>query len=152
MIIIGSLQLQAQEVEVWNTDQLIEYIEKPSEKLKVINFWATWCAPCIKEMPFFEAAAEDFKDIDLLLVSLDFADQVDSKVIPFIKKKDIKSKVVIQGDEKYNEWIDRIDPAWSGAIPVTLIVRPDGTKSFFEKEFKNGELHTLIVNELNQKP
>ena len=59
---------------------------------------------------------------------------------------------MIQGDEKYNEWIDRIDPSWSGAIPATLVIRSDGTKSFFEKEFKNGELHTLIVNELNLKP
>jgi len=56
--------------------------------VKVINFWATWCAPCVKEMPFFEKLNRDDKNIKVILVSMDYdLDPDPAKVKRFIERK-----------------------------------------------------------------
>ena len=141
----------AQEVRVVKFDQMEEVMEAGSTKLKVYNFWATWCKPCIIEMPYFEEMANENKDkVQMFFVSLDYADQVESKVKPFLAKKEIKSQVYLIDDLDYNSWIDRVDPRWTGAIPATVFVTPDGEKIFYEKEFKKEELKEIVKTLLNQ--
>lgn len=102
----------------------------------VINFWATWCGPCIKELPYFEElnALYEGQAFKQILVSLDDPKKLESKVIPFLTKNNIRSEVVLLADGKANSWIDKVDPEWSGAIPITLILRGD-KKKFYEREF-----------------
>jgi len=139
-----------QDVQVWTFDELDSFISRPGPKLKVVNFWATWCAPCIKELPLFESVRAGHKNrVEVLLVSLDFADQKDKKVIPFITRMNIESKVIILGIEEYNIWIGEIDNTWSGAIPATLMVLPGGEKKFYEKQFEGSQLNDLL-NQLLQ--
>ncbi|MDB4534764.1 TlpA family protein disulfide reductase [Vicingaceae bacterium] len=104
----------------------------------VINFWATWCVPCVKELPYFEELNTKYANqkVKICLVSLDFPDQVDSRVIPFLKKKNIKNNVVLLADSKTNVWIDKVDPSWSGSIPITLFLKGE-SKSFYEKDYHN---------------
>jgi len=138
---------QARIVELWEIEKLQEYIksEENDSKLKVVNFWATWCAPCIKELPYYEEVNANYqKSVEVLLISLDFSDELDRKVIPFLEKRKIKSKVVILANEKYNEWIDKVDPSWTGAIPATLFITHNGEHYFYEKEFERDELLTEI--------
>ena len=106
----------------------------------VINFWATWCVPCVKELPYFEELNAKYKDkaFKQILVSLDAPKKLERKVIPFINKNKIESEVVLLADGKYNDWIDLVDPRWSGAIPITLILRGD-QKLFYEREFHSME-------------
>ena len=106
----------------------------------VINFWATWCVPCVKELPYFEELNAKYKDkaFKQILVSLDAPKKLERKVIPFIDKNKIESEVVLLADGKYNDWIDLVDPRWSGAIPITLILRGD-QKLFYEREFHSME-------------
>ncbi len=114
-----------------------EILENTSaDSTYVINFWATWCAPCVKELPYFEELNEKYSGsaFKQILVSLDSPKKIESKVIPFIKKKSIKSEVVLLADGKFNSWIDLVDPRWSGAIPITLILKGD-QKLFYEQEF-----------------
>ena len=132
-------------------DGLEAVMTKDSDQLQVINFWATWCAPCIKELPYFEALnAEAGDQLDVTLVSLDFADEFEKRVLPFVDKRGLKSQVLLVDDIDYNSWIEKVDPSWSGAIPATLIINPsNGKRKFLEKELNEGELETLVEEMLN---
>jgi thiol-disulfide isomerase/thioredoxin len=127
------------------------YLAEYADRTVVINFWATWCAPCVKELPFFEqvTAAYNEDELVVVLVSLDFTKQIDSKLKPFLKKHNIQSKVVLLNDPDQNTWIEKVDPEWSGAIPITLI--RNGRKSaFYEKTFQSyEELNTVIQSFFN---
>jgi thiol-disulfide isomerase/thioredoxin len=102
----------------------------------VVNFWATWCGPCVKEIPYFEELNIKYSKLAFkqILVSLDSPKKLESKVIPFVEKNALQSEVILLADGKYNDWIDRVDPTWSGAIPITLILRGK-QKLFYEREF-----------------
>src|SRR5690606_26060009 len=113
---------------------------------QVINFWATWCAPCIKELPLLEKAnAQSDLGAKITLINLDYADKVD-KVNDFIARKNIRSKVLLLDELDYNAWIEKVDKNWTGAIPATLIFDPKtGKRKFVERELNEGELEELIV-------
>ena len=132
-------------------DGLEAVLTKQTDQLQVINFWATWCAPCIKELPYFETLnAEAGDQLDVTLVSLDFADEFEKRVLPFVDKRGLKSQVLLLDEIDYNSWIDKVDPSWSGAIPATLIINPsNGKRKFLEKELNEGELETLVEEMLN---
>jgi len=137
---------QAQSVEVLKFEEFESIIKEPSDKARVINFWATWCKPCIKEIPYFESANEQFGDkIEVILVSLDFANELESKLIPYIKRKGMGSRIMLMDDVDYNSWINLVDPSWSGAIPATLIISKDGkTRKFYEGELEEEELLVML--------
>lgn len=132
-------------LEVHDFEGLKPYLNTNTDKIYVVNFWATWCAPCIKELPYFDAisAAYSDKDVEVLLVSLDFPKKYDSHLKPFIKNNKIKSKVVALNDSDSNGWIPQINPDWSGSIPATLIFNKDKRK-FYEQPFTYDELETEL--------
>lgn len=139
------------DLKVVNFEGLEEYLEQYQDRTVVINFWATWCVPCVKELPYFEEVTKtyDGEEVVVVLVSLDFSKQVDTKLKPFLKKHDLQSEVVLLDDPDQNSWIDKVDPGWSGAIPITLIRKGD-RKAFYEKSFHSfEELNTLIQSFLN---
>ena len=117
------------------------------QKVKVINFWATWCAPCIKEMPFLERLNKENKDVKVLLVSLDFdLDHDQSKITSFVERKKLSSEVVILDEPDPSKWIDKIDKGWSGALPATLVMNPTtGKRKLIQGELKNGDLQKIIA-------
>ncbi len=121
------------------------YFNKEDGSTYVINFWATWCKPCVKELPAFEKLNENYKEqgIKVVLVSLDFPEKIKTGVVPFIEKHQLQSEVVLLDDPDANTWIPKVSEAWSGAIPATLIIK-DGKKVFFEKSFTYEELETEI--------
>ena len=150
LVLAFSSDRQEVRVDLWNFSVLDSYIQSTQvdKKLKVINFWATWCAPCIKEMPYFEEVNNNYGDrVEVLLVSLDFPDELEGKVIPLIERKDIKSRVVLLTDTNHNNWIDRVDAAWSGALPATLFVTSEGKRLFYEGELERDKL-LYLINEM----
>jgi thiol-disulfide isomerase/thioredoxin len=125
---------------------LQKIITTPAEKVQVINFWATWCAPCVKEIPLFETLNQENKAVDVTLVSMDYdLDPNPEKVYRFMSRKSLKSKVLILAERNPNDWIDKIDKNWSGALPATLIVNTKtGKRRFIQKELQEGELEKMI--------
>lgn len=137
-----------QNVQVIKFSSLDSIISTPSKKTRIINFWATWCRPCVAELPQFTALENKYssQNMELLLVSFDFVEDLEKKLIPFISKKNIKSKVLLLDETDYNAFIDQVDPSWSGAIPATLMIGPNLSKRLFlEKEFKKGELENTYL-------
>ena len=115
-------------------DAFEKAIIKEDDTIYVINFWATWCAPCIKELPYFEKLHTDNPKVKVILVSLDSRKDLEKKLIPFVEKKKITAQVVLLSDKDYNAWLDKIDASWSGAIPATLMLNGK-RKLFAEREF-----------------
>ncbi len=133
------------EIEVYNFEQLENFLQTEQDQIYVVNFWATWCKPCIKELPYFENLHVKYKsDVKVVLVSLDFPSKLESQLIPFINKKGIQSQVVLLDDPYENEWIPKVDSTWSGAIPATLIFNRTERK-FFEQSFTQEELENEII-------
>ena len=127
-----------------------EYFNISDDKVHIINFWATWCKPCVKELPYMDALNDIYgKDVKVTLVSLDFPRQIESKLIPFMEKNQLKSEIVVLDDGKTNEWINKVDPRWSGAIPATVVFK-NGVKHFYEKEFHSQDEVNEIVNKINK--
>ncbi len=136
----------AQKAEPIKLEGLQEIIREKSEGMLVINFWATWCAPCIKELPYFEKLNQD-KKVRVLLVSMDYdLDPNTDKVDRFVTRKKLQSKVLILTESDPNSWIDKIDKRWSGALPATLVINTKtGNREFVQGELGEGELEKLLL-------
>lgn len=111
----------------------------------VINFWATWCKPCVEELPYFEDLHKNYKDrkVRVILVSLDFPRQIEQKVLPFVEKHKLQSDVVVLAENGAN-FIDKVDPSWSGAIPVTVIYNAKDRKFIGEQLADYEELEEIV--------
>ncbi len=134
---------QADQIKLKDLQQLIS---EPSDHLQVINFWATWCAPCVKEIPMFERLNKENDKVDVTLVSMDYdLDQNPEKVYRFISRKNIKSKVLILAETNPNNWMNKIDKNWSGGLPSTLVINTkSGKRKFIQRELQEGELQEMI--------
>ena len=143
LFLLFSVKGYNQNVKLLTINQLNERIKNGKDSTYVVNFWATWCAPCIKELPHFEKLSAEHKSekLAVLLVSLDFKSKLESNVIPFVKRKNLKNEVFLLNESSPQEFIDRIDPSWSGSIPATLFIKGDKRK-FVESEFTYEQLLT----------
>lgn len=133
-----------QPIRIIKYPDLRQILESPNDSILIVNFWATWCAPCVAEIPHFEKISDQYaaSKVKVILVSLDAASLLKKKVEPFIARKEIKSAEVVLLDETdYNAWIDKVSADWSGAIPFTLIINTKTkVKKGFEKPFTEAEL------------
>jgi thiol-disulfide isomerase/thioredoxin len=129
-------------------DQLLQRIQTKSDTTYIVNFWATWCAPCVKELPNFERMDSLYGKqlVKVLLVSLDFKDNIDSKLIPFIARKQIHSEVIWLNEMRDSEWIPKMDNKWQGNIPATLFMNPGNAK----RKFVADELNFMQLDSLCQ--
>jgi thiol-disulfide isomerase/thioredoxin len=133
-------------VKVFDFNELEAYLKsKDDQKTYVVNFWATWCAPCVKELPYFESLNANYsnKNVEVILVSLDFPKQIETKLKSFLEKRGLKSEVVVLNDVDSNSWIPKVNEEWSGAIPATVIYNNNKSK-FYERSFSYQELETEL--------
>lgn len=154
LLLLFPLILSAQQsnVSLIKYEDLEKRIQQEKDKFLVVNFWATTCGPCVKELPHFMEVNNEFSknpNFKMLLVSLDMAKDK-QKVINFIKAKNLTAEVVILDDVKrMNTWIPRFQKDWQGEMPVTLFYK-NGEKVFFNNgEMSLEELKSVIKNNFN---
>src|SRR5438874_125130 len=138
----------AQQVKMIKFDELKSSVNLSDDTLYILNFWATWCKPCVQELPFFENCNQQYQDkkIKIILVNLDFNSQVTTVVEPFIKKKKLSSYIIHITDTDPNAWINKVDSAWSGAIPATVMYLNSKKIFFTEGPIKSEKL----IDEINK--
>ncbi|MCW3102282.1 MAG: TlpA family protein disulfide reductase [Bacteroidetes bacterium] len=142
--------LFSQKLSVIKITDLEKRIGNASDTTYIVNFWATWCAPCVKELPDFDSISKVYgsEKVKVLLVSMDFKEDLDSKVIPFCKRKQLHSEVFVLDELNGNYFIPRVSDKWTGAIPATLILNnAKNYREFYEKKlnylFLEGEIKKI---------
>jgi thiol-disulfide isomerase/thioredoxin len=128
----------SQQVEVVKFSFIESLLKNKSDTTFVINFWASWCKPCVKELPAFEELnlKNENKNIKVILISLNFKSELETKL-----------KIVLLDEPDYNSWINKVNENWGGAIPATLIINyKNNVKQFYEKEFTFEELENKLNN------
>ena len=151
MLLLGA-SLHAQNIPVYESfDQYQPLLEKNNDTTYVINYWATYCAPCIEEMQVFRKLEQEYsnKPVKIILTSLDFGSNAKERVRSFISKHQVRSKVVILDDPRSNAWINKVSTKWSGALPGTLVYNQN-SRSFYEKTFNYQELKNIIESKMNK--
>ncbi len=148
--VIKSQVNKVNNIRVVNFDQLEPYLHKTNDTVYLVNFWATWCAPCIKELPDIAAAEKKYSDkkFKVLLVSLDFPKELTIRLEPFVKSKNITSDVFLLNDPDQNRWINLVDTNWSGEIPFTVLYGRNFRESY-SQPFTFEELDSIINLKLN---
>ena len=126
----------------------VEKIIAESKTPLIINMWATWCMPCIEELPYFQKEVKEHsKDsIQLLLVSLDFKEAFPSGITKFMNKRKITAPVVWLDETDADYFCPKIDAKWSGAIPATLFINnKTGYRNFVEEKISHEKLKKEIM-------
>lgn len=151
LIFVLCSQLAAQEVPFINSDQISRWKNTQSDTVFVLNFWATWCEPCVSELPVFEKLNKLYggEKVQVILVNNDFKMNVESKLKPFLLKKKLESRVVFMDDSNADFWIQLVSPDWSGGIPSTLIISKRKNKVLlFEHQLSYTELENALLSVL----
>jgi thiol-disulfide isomerase/thioredoxin len=138
--------VDAQPIKRWKMDDLLQYVDT-NDSVLVINFWATFCGPCIAEIPYFHSITNKYKkeNVKLLLVSLDFKEYYPKRIRDFADKRKYTAEIVWLDEEKPDDFCPRIDTKWTGSMPATLFVnKKTGYRKFVEAEMKPEDLEKEI--------
>jgi thiol-disulfide isomerase/thioredoxin len=144
--------VQSQEIKKMKVTDLESYIRTADHPL-VVNFWATFCGPCVAEIPHFQAIADKYKNsrVELLLVSLDLPEDYPGKILSFARQKGFTGSLAWLNETDADYFCPKVDRNWSGGIPSTLFVNnKTGYRRFFEEALTAGHfeetLKTMVGN------
>jgi thiol-disulfide isomerase/thioredoxin len=149
LLCLSAFQTWAQKPEIIKLAELQRIFSSDNDTTYIVNFWATWCVPCVKEFPAFQAFAKAHKDqkVKVVMVSLDFKKDCDNTLQPFVDKHPIDGKVVLLDEPDYNSWINKINPDWQGEIPVTFIFNnAKKQRKFYPHDFSRQELEKAFTD------
>jgi peroxiredoxin len=134
-------------IESINDEGLKQLLKNDTKKLRLINVWATWCGPCVAEIPDFLNINRMYRhrDFEFVTISADKPDKKD-KALATLKRLQASSKNYFYDSDDIYKLIELIDPKWQGALPYTLLVEPNG-KIVYQKQGQINPLKmkTLIV-------
>lgn len=146
---------KAQSVARWKITDVEKYIAAAKGEVLVINFWATFCKPCVAEIPSFIGITNKYKadKVKLLLVSLDLPAAYPAKISSFAKKHQFNTRIVWLNETNADYFCPRIDSSWSGSIPATLILNTKtGYRKFFEEEIPEAKFEEAIKEAMGKEP
>ncbi|MEI6945754.1 TlpA disulfide reductase family protein [Paraflavisolibacter sp. H34] len=135
----------AQEVPVWKIGKLEQHL-KTADKPIIVNFWATFCKPCVEELPYFLKLAKKYDNagLQLLLVSLDFS-EAHPKARMYALKHNFAERMVLLDETNADLFCPKVDSSWSGAIPASLFLNnKTGYRKFYEAQMSPERLEKEI--------
>jgi len=141
-----SAAINAQEIKKIKVTELEKTIMESKTPL-IVNFWATFCKPCLEEIPYFLSAANKHKkdSVKLLLVSLDLKEDY-PKIRPMAVKRKFNVPIVWLNETNADYFCPKVDSSWSGALPATLFVNNKiGYRKFYEEKVKEEKLEKEIM-------
>lgn len=141
-----TIHLSAQQIKKVKVTELGKTIAESKTPL-IVNFWATFCIPCIEEIPYFQKLVKKHEkdSIKLLLVSLDLQEDY-AKVKPFAVKRKFTASIAWLDETNADYFCPKIDSSWSGAIPATLFINnKKGYRKFYEEQIPEAKLEKEIM-------
>ncbi len=148
LILISNISVSQEIVSINNVNDIANIKNENKGKVFAINFWASWCKPCVNEFPALVKLNKNYKDknFNLIFISLDFKEEVETKLLPFLKSNDVDYISYYLDTNSPEEIMDYLDKKWDGGIPATFIFDKSGNLQnfilgernyeFFEKEIK----------------
>lgn len=137
VVSLFSFAATAQSIPKWKIIDVENYVATEKNDVLVINMWATFCKPCVAELPGFIKVTDNYKkyNVKLLLVSLDLPSFYPNKIASFAKKHKFNSNIVWLQETNADYFCPKIDKSWSGSIPATLFLnKKTGYRKFLEEE------------------
>lgn len=151
LVAIG-LDAQIKAIKITDLEKTI----KESTSPMIINFWATYCVPCIEEIPYFQEMAKKYKSegVSLLLVSLDLKTAYPTKIDAMAKRLKLTAPIAWLNETNADYFCPRVDSSWSGGLPASLFVsNATGYRRFYEdevsKEKLEKEIHAMLKPKQN---
>ncbi len=147
VFLVVAFSSQAQSIKTVNVNWVDSMHTVKNDTLYIINFWATWCKPCVEELPNFELLAKNYqnKKVKMYLVTTDMRKDIATRVTDFVKAKGLTQQVIFINEINADKWINKVSPEWTGAIPATWFVKGDiGYQKFHEGELSYEELEQLV--------
>ena len=151
VLMAGFQYTHAQKIKSYTAADLVQRTANP-DTIYIVNFWATWCIPCVKELPSFNMVHDLYKDkpVKVLLVSFDFKEQYPAKLEAWVNKKKLHPEVVWFNETNPNEYIPKIAPEWEGGLPATLFINNrTGEKKLKADEITIDELKDWLDKQLH---
>lgn len=147
ILVLCTAPAYSQAISAVSAVQLNERLNAGTDTIYVVNYWATWCIPCVKELPALEKIQEQYKDkpVKVLLVSFDFKEQYPEQLEKWVQQKQLKSEVVWMNESVPDEFIPRLNNDWSGSLPATTILyKRKAYRYFTEASVTYKELDGII--------
>ena len=150
LLLLGGFNAFGQNIRAVKVSELQKLIRETPKPL-IINFWATWCGPCIEEIPYFEKLVARHKDsIQLILVSLDFREEFPQGIAKAAAKRKFQSAIKWLNESNADYFCPRIDSSWGGALPASLFINNSKKYRLFrEGQINEAEMEKLIRKTLN---
>lgn len=123
---------------------------KDNDTTYIINFWATTCPPCLKELPLFEELRTNFsdKELKIFLINIDDENRYEKSVKPYVQKLKLENKVYALVDNDYTDWTGKVNQNWYGSLPYTVIYKGSKRKFFFGAFENEQQLEKEIIKML----
>jgi thiol-disulfide isomerase/thioredoxin len=146
VVLLVGLVGMGQSIKKMKIGEVDTYIKKSKHPV-VVSFWATWCAPCVEEIPWLQEAVENHKgdSVELILISLDYANLYPKKINEFIKEKKFRATSWWLNETNADLFCPVIDAKWDGSIPVTLLVNnKTGYRKFVNRQMTDRQVEPEI--------
>ncbi len=146
-------QVYAQNIEKVTIKDVVHFIDT-TQQPAIINFWATWCTPCVHELSYFEneIKAVAGNSVKVILISVDYADDYPKTIAKFVQQHGYNATIWWLNETNAADFCPKIDRSWNGNIPATLMVNPiTKYRKFYNRQLTAPQV-PLAVQEMLNKP